>query len=301
MLPILIFYVFWSLTTAAPGADQKPILNTIDKAPKSNICEFPFHTDLVAVTPHLRNKGWAMSPDQECKPGMFCPYACPPGQVMNQWDPEAKTYAFPKSMNGGLFCDPQGIMQSRRPGPLCVDTHKTLYADNKSKKRVAFCQTVLPGNEAMLIPTTVGPCLQQVLSLPDTTYWAKTAAHYYVNHPGISLADACVWGDTSSDKGNWSPYVAGGNMDECGKSFIKIGWNPKHIDNFKGKSPKFGIRVVCDDPAHCVGAPCEINPAKQGYNGVSHIPGCGGVSLGASYCIVTATDRSKARIEVFDV
>jgi hypothetical protein len=30
--------------------------------------------------------------------GMYCPYACPPGQLMAQWDPSAKTYSYPQSM-----------------------------------------------------------------------------------------------------------------------------------------------------------------------------------------------------------
>ena len=60
-------------------------------------CEWPSDAGLVAVTPNDQNGGWAMSPDQCCKPGMYCPYACPPGQVMAQWDPDA-TYTYPQSM-----------------------------------------------------------------------------------------------------------------------------------------------------------------------------------------------------------
>jgi hypothetical protein len=39
-----------------------------------------------------------MSPNQPCKPGNYCPYACPPGQVSMQWDPEATSYSYPMSM-----------------------------------------------------------------------------------------------------------------------------------------------------------------------------------------------------------
>lgn len=42
------------------------------------ICEFPKDAGLIAVTPDQLNGGWAMAPDMPCKPGMFCPYACPP-------------------------------------------------------------------------------------------------------------------------------------------------------------------------------------------------------------------------------
>lgn len=61
-------------------------------------CQFPTDAGLVAVTPNEKNAGWAMSPDQPCKPGNYCPYACPPGQVSMQWDPEATSYSYPMSM-----------------------------------------------------------------------------------------------------------------------------------------------------------------------------------------------------------
>jgi hypothetical protein len=61
-------------------------------------CEFPMDAGLVPVTPNDKNGGWAMSPDECCHPGSYCPYACPPGQVMAQWDPDATSYTYPQSM-----------------------------------------------------------------------------------------------------------------------------------------------------------------------------------------------------------
>ena len=61
-------------------------------------CQFPSDAGLVAVTPDQQNAGWAMSPDQPCKPGNYCPYACPPGQMMAQWSPDATSYSYPQSM-----------------------------------------------------------------------------------------------------------------------------------------------------------------------------------------------------------
>lgn len=61
-------------------------------------CQFPTDAGLVAVTPGSLNAGWAMSPDQACTPGTYCPYACPPGQMMAQWNPSATAYVFPLSM-----------------------------------------------------------------------------------------------------------------------------------------------------------------------------------------------------------
>ena len=70
--------------------------NTFQK--KNAQCQFPTDAGLVAVTPNEQNAGWAMSPDQPCKPGNYCPYACPPGQVSMQWDPKATSYTYPMSM-----------------------------------------------------------------------------------------------------------------------------------------------------------------------------------------------------------
>lgn len=65
---------------------------------KGGQCAFPTDAGLVAVTPTEQNAGWAMSPNQPCTPGNYCPYACPPGQVSMQWDPDATSYTYPLSM-----------------------------------------------------------------------------------------------------------------------------------------------------------------------------------------------------------
>ena len=61
-------------------------------------CQFPYDAGLVSVTPGEQNAGWAMSPNQPCLPGNYCPYACPPGQVSMQWNPAATSYTYPLSM-----------------------------------------------------------------------------------------------------------------------------------------------------------------------------------------------------------
>ena len=73
-------------------------LRHLDAEKRGGQCEFPTDAGLVAVTPNDANGGWAMSPDQCCEPGNYCPYACPPGQVMAQWDPKATSYSYPMSM-----------------------------------------------------------------------------------------------------------------------------------------------------------------------------------------------------------
>ncbi|EGV61077.1 hypothetical protein PSN45_001959 [Yamadazyma tenuis] len=262
---------------------------------RSNTCKFPTDQGLIAVTPSKSNGGWAMSPDQECTAGSYCPYACPAGQLMAQWDPSATGYSYPSSMNGGIKCEADGTLtKPMSDNDYCQDGEGTLKAKNTADKEVAFCQTVLPGNEAMLIPTKVKASTENDLAVPGPNYYAGTAAHYYVNSPGYSTKEACVWGDSSEPKGNWAPYVAGANMDDSGNTFVKIGWNPKYVEDFNNKTPSFGIRITCEDESKCNGLKCEIDPSN--FNQIS---GSGSNSLGASYCVVTVQDKANAKIEVF--
>lgn len=75
-----------------------PETATAEVEKRDGQCQFPYGAGLVPVAPGGMNAGWAMSPDEPCKPGNYCPYACPPGQVMAQWDPSATSYSYPKSM-----------------------------------------------------------------------------------------------------------------------------------------------------------------------------------------------------------
>ncbi|KAI5797657.1 hypothetical protein EDC01DRAFT_613918 [Geopyxis carbonaria] len=263
------------------------------------VCEFPKDAGLVEVTPHMKNAGWAMAPDMPCKPGMYCPYACPSGQLMAQWDPKAKTYEYPQAMNGGLYCNENGEIEKPFPGKdYCYDGVGTVQCKNKAKKNVAFCQTVLPGYEDMLIPTDVEN--DAILAVPDDKYWASTAAHYYINPPGVTVEEACVWGTSDKPIGNWSPYVAGANKDSTGNTFLKLGWNPIYLEPatpFRNEVPDWGVRVECEG---CTGLPCEINPNIHKVNEILsdkkvNEPGAGG----ATFCVVGVPDGVTATIEVF--
>lgn len=267
---------------------------------RDNTCSLPSNKGLIKV-PGASNQGWAMSPDQKCTAGSYCPYACPAGKLMAQWNPDAKSYTPGKSEQGGLYCNDDGsVSKPMDDKDYCVDGEGTVSVNNKADKDVAFCQTVLPGNEAMLIPTNAKQGESDTtLAVPGPDYWAGTAAHYYINAPGVSTKEGCVWGSKNKEVGNWAPYVAGANVNDDGETFVKIAWNPKHIDDFSGQKPNFGIRITCDNEGDCNGLDCEIDPSKTGYNGVSGKDS--GKSDGASYCIVTAKNKTSAKIEVFSV
>lgn len=169
---------------------------------------------------------------------------------------------------------------------------------NEAGASVAICQTVLPGNEAMLIPTDVQR--MSTLAVPDESYWARTAAHYYVNPPGVSTEEGCVWGTNQNPVGNWAPYVAGANQVSSGETYVTIGWNPIYLEDttpFRDVTPDYGIRVECNGKG-CQGLPCYIDPAEHDVNEISqdNPPGAGG----ANFCVVSVPKGSAANIVVFN-
>lgn len=75
---------------------------------------------------------------------------------------------------GGIYCDDGTIDVPYKSSPWCVDGTGAVQAVNKAGSVVSFCQTILPGNEAMLIPTEVQDTA--VLAVPDSSYWDGTSA-----------------------------------------------------------------------------------------------------------------------------
>ena len=66
----------------------------------------------------------------------------------------------------------------------------------------------------MTIPLDAAPGTTSPLTCPDAnnyyTWQGKpTSAEYYINPPGVSVEEGCVWGDGSSPIGNWAPVNLG--------------------------------------------------------------------------------------------
>lgn len=178
-----------------------------------------------------------------------------------------------------------------------MPTQTNIGVINEAGPVVSFCQTVLPGNEAMLIPTEVYG--SATLANPDTSYWCKTAAHYYINAPGIPASEACVWGTNAKDVGNWSPYVAGANVVDNGETFIKLGWNPIYLEPttpFRNNMPDWGVRIDCPD-GKCGGMPCEISPKDNWVNQMKGSKSAG--AGGGTFCVVTVPKGSTANFVVY--
>jgi hypothetical protein len=77
---------------------EAEVLGAPKVAPRKARCTLPDDPDLVRV-PGADNNGFAMSPDEPCEDGKWCPIACVPGKVMAQWKPNT-TYTYPESMVG---------------------------------------------------------------------------------------------------------------------------------------------------------------------------------------------------------
>ncbi|KAL2024016.1 hypothetical protein VTK56DRAFT_251 [Thermocarpiscus australiensis] len=265
------------------------------KVPRKVACFLPDDPDLVRV-PGDVNNGFAMSPDEACEDGKWCPLACVSGKVMAQWKPNT-TYTYPESMYGGLYCNNGKPEKPFKESPYCVDGTGAVKAVNKAGSVVSFCQTVLPGNEAMIIPTDVTDTT--TLAVPGPSYWDGTAAHYYVNAPGVPASKGCVWGKSTEPIGNWAPYVAGANTVASGETFVKIAWNPEYLSAPLAKStPTFGLKIECPGGG-CNGMPCAIDPSKGGVNALESPDSTNGVG-GANFCVVTVPQGKTANIVVFN-
>ncbi|KAK4099669.1 glycoside hydrolase family 132 protein [Parathielavia hyrcaniae] len=271
------------------------VLNATEIAPRKARCTLPDHPDLVRV-PGEKNNGFAMSPDQACEDGTWCPLACVSGKVMAQWKPKTK-YIPEESMLGGLYCNGGTPEKPFKSAPYCVDGTGAVKAVNKAGSIVSFCQTVLPGNEAMIIPTDVTDTA--TLAVPGPDYWAGTAAHYYVNAPGIPASQGCVWGTITEAIGNWSPFVAGANTVSNGDTYVTIAWNPEWLGAPLSKVlPTYGLKIECPSGG-CNGLPCTIDPSKGGVNGLDSPVSANGVG-GANFCVVTVPKGKTANIVVFN-
>ncbi|KAK6827887.1 hypothetical protein PG987_011228 [Apiospora arundinis] len=242
-------------------------------------CKFPSGDGLIAVSPNAMNGGWALSPDQVCSPGKYCPYACPPGEMMAQWKPMS-TYATTDRMAGGLHCGLDGkVSKPFDDKPLCMKGTGNVKVVNKCGKVTSFCQTVLPGMEDMIIPNDIID--EQTIAVPGTDYWDSTAAHYYINEPGVSSKEGCIWGDDSKPMGNWAFYVAGTNTDHTGNTFVKLGMNPIYeASSLAGKKPTFGMEIKCNS-GNCQGLPCRID--GSGVTSSDKSNGAGG----SAFCVAT--------------
>ncbi|PVU87256.1 hypothetical protein BB561_006413 [Smittium simulii] len=224
--------------------------------------------NVVPITPDGMNAGWAMSPDQACKPGQWCPYACAPGYYSTQWNPKSAQPNGPGSMDGGLFCDANGVLQKPfEDKPYCAPSMDNVKIRNNLQKSVSACQTVYPGNESMLIPTVAQAQSTSPLNIVPNTYWLGTSSHFYINLSG-SDANQCIWGNPDKPVGNWAPYIFGGGQGKDGNTYISMMYNPLYIESGFKPSDAYNVKIncvegFCNFPAggecKCEGGNCSVS------------------------------------------
>jgi len=78
----------------------------------------------------------------------------------------------------------------------------------------------------MYIPVDSQPGTTLPLTCPDASNYymwegKTTSAQYYINPPGYPIQQACVWGSSSNDYGNWAPAVLGVGYSN-GQAWVSI-------------------------------------------------------------------------------
>ncbi|KAI1468882.1 SUN-domain-containing protein [Daldinia caldariorum] len=213
----------------------------------------------------------------------FYSYACPEGYVKSQW-PSAQGST--RQSVGGLYCNPDGYLELTRPEvkTLCEPGVPGITINNKMSKNVAICRTDYPGIEAMVIPVDAQPgAVRQLANVDSADYYhwdnKPTTLQYYVNQPGVSVEDGCVW-DCSEDHdecGNWAPTILGVGKSSDGNTYISLFPNTPT----SSAKPKMNINITGD-----VSIPCYFKD--------------GAYAVGDSGCTTTIPSGGKAVVTFSD-
>lgn len=218
---------------------------------KIKCSEFPSNIAGVISLDWIGLNGWSSIQDSNgqsattCEDGMYCSYACDAGQVKTQWPENQPSNG---ASLGGLYCKNGYLYRTNTNyDNLCESTGGDVTVINKSSQGdIALCRTDYPGSENMNIPTVVSEGGSQPLAVvnEDTYYqWSgkSTSAQYYVNNAGVSKEDGCIWGDASSQVGNWAPLVIGAGSSD-GKTYLSLIPNPNN-----GNGANYNIKFNGDN------------------------------------------------------
>ncbi|KAF7887778.1 hypothetical protein EAF00_010072 [Botryotinia globosa] len=205
-----------------------------------------------------------------CVKGAFCSYACPPGYQKSQW-PTAQGST--GESVGGLYCNSDGMLELSRTTTkqLCIAGSGSVKVENKLHSIVAVCRTDYPGLEAETVPLATSPGQTYDLTCPDASNYYSweglpTSAQYYINPQGASISEACVWGTSGGNLGNWAPVNAGVGRDASGTTWLSI--IPNTPTNTYGILD-FTITIEGD-----VSGKCSYSSGTYYNNGVESPTGC---------------------------
>ncbi|CDO57784.1 hypothetical protein DV495_004723 [Geotrichum candidum] len=234
---------------------------------------FPSGQAGVVSLDYLGFGGWSgiyhsdTSTGGSCTEGSYCSYSCQPGMSKTQWPSNQPSNGVSV---GGLLCKGGKLYRSNSNYKnLCVWGVDSAVVVSELSESVAICRTDYPGTENMVVPTIVGAGETAALTCVDqSSYYTwngkATSAQYYVNNAGVSQADGCVWGDSSSGVGNWAPLNFGAGAVD-GISYLSLIPNPNNR-----KAANFNVKIVAEDGG-VVNGECKYENGV--YNG-SGSDGC---------------------------
>ncbi|KAI6093357.1 SUN-domain-containing protein [Hypoxylon rubiginosum] len=183
----------------------------------------------------------------------FYSYACPEGYVKTQWP---KAQGSTRQSVGGLLCNSDGYLELSRPDSktLCEKGIGGVSVKNDMEKNVAICRTDYPGIEAMVVPVDSQPgTTRDIANIASADYYhwgdLATTLQYYVNQPGVSVEDGCLW-DCLTDHdecGNWAPTILGVGKAADGNTYISLFPN-KPTSSAK---PRMNINITGDVSIQC--------------------------------------------------
>lgn len=219
---------------------------------------FPTFEGLVAVD-WLGYGGWSgiqgvSSPyanSKVCTDGTYCSYLCQPGMSKTQWPSEQP--ASGQSL-GGLQCKGGKLYRTNtNTNYLCEWGVDKAIVENTLGSEVAICRTDYPGTEEMNIATIVGAGSTSPITVVDLgSYYVwqgkPTSAQYYVNQPGVSKSDGCIWSSQSAGQGNWAPMNFGAGYTN-GIAYLSLIPNPLNKATYNAN-----IKIVADDASTVIGS-----------------------------------------------
>lgn len=205
-----------------------------------------------------------------CVKGAFCSYACPAGYQKSQW-PSAQGST--GESIGGLYCNADGMLELSRSSAkqLCTAGSGNVKVVNKLSSKVSICRTDYPGLEAETVPLSTTPGNTYDLTCPEaSSYYSwkglPTSAQYYINPQGTDISEACIWGTSGGNVGNWAPVNAGVGTDASGTTWLSI--IPNTPTNTYG-TLDFTITIEGD-----VSGKCSYSHGTYYNNGVESPTGC---------------------------
>ncbi|RDW77160.1 hypothetical protein BP6252_05213 [Coleophoma cylindrospora] len=205
-----------------------------------------------------------------CTKDSFCSYACPAGYQKSQW-PTAQGST--GQSVGGLYCNSAGKLELSRPSykTLCMAGVGGVTVKNSLSKTVSICRTDYPGTESETVPLAVAAGATEAVCNPSSstsyTWEGKvTTAQYYINPSGYDVTEACTWGSSGTNIGNWAPLNMGLGQSTSGITYLSLFQNsPTNTDGCLD----FSINITGD-----VSGKCSYSNCKYYLNGVESSTGC---------------------------